>query len=130
MRNGSTNKNYLVANLASNGQKVGFVDFNDVGGSYGVGHAVMSEQVAVTLSDVAGQYFYKSTAGTTGLTTISSSLTTGDGLTIALNDPWIGMGKTSAAGGQGYGIMAGTGVYAYRNPATFRGYFELGMRKQ
>jgi len=40
------------------------------------------------------------------------------------------MDKTSAAGGQGYGIMAGTGVYAYRNPGEFWGYFELGIRKQ
>jgi len=129
LQTGSTSKNYTVANLAPNGQKVGFVDFNDSGGPYGVGQLVISQQAAATAADIAGQYFYKSTAWSTGLTTIFSNLTTADGLTITLNDPWIGMHKTSAAGGQAYGVIW-AGVYAYRNPGEFGGYFELGIRKQ
>jgi hypothetical protein len=39
------------------------------------------------------------------------------------------MVKTNSPGGQGYGILAGTGVYAYRNPMNGSGYFEVGMRK-
>jgi len=70
LQTGSTSKNYFVATLARNGQKVGFVDFNDSGGQYGVGQMVMSQQAAATAADIAGQYFYKSTAGSTGLTTI------------------------------------------------------------
>jgi|GEM_PF-1099814 len=53
-RTGSTSRNYTVANLAPNGQKVGFVDFNDSGGKYGVGQMVMSQQAAATAAYIDG----------------------------------------------------------------------------
>lgn len=128
VRAGSTNKNYMVSFRSSNNQKVGFLDFNDLGG-YGYGQAVASQQISPSLSDIVGDYFAQTTLGTAGLFSINSNSTTSTGLTITRDSPWTGMAKTSALGGQGYGILAGTGVYAYRDPARAAGYFEIGMRK-
>ena len=88
-----------------------------------------SEQVSPAISDVAGDYIAQTTLGGVGSFTINSDSTTSTGLTITRDSPWTGMAKTSASGGQGYGILAGTGVYAYRNPSVAQAYFEIGMRK-
>ncbi len=128
VRSGSVNKNYMVAFKSSNNQKVGFLDFNDSGG-YGFGQAVASEQISPSMSDIVGDYFAQTTLGTAGIFSINSNSTTSTGLTITRDTPWTGMARTSATGGQGYGILAGTGVYAYRDPNVAAGYFEIGMRK-
>jgi len=130
VRTGAANKSHMAALKSSNNQRVGFLDFNDGGaGGYGYGLAVASEQTSPAISDVAGEYIAHTTAGTSGAFTIYSDSTTSHGLTITRDSPWTGIARTSSVGGQGYGILAGTGVYAYRNPQNGSGYFEIGMRK-
>lgn len=131
VRTGSANHNYMLAFQATNGQKVAVVDFGDFGG-YGYGQAIAAEQFAPTMADVAGTYIYKNTVGTTGRVTIaaqSATIGTAGSLTLTANNPWTGIVHTNSSGGNGYGILAGSGVYAYRDPAVAAGYFELGMRR-
>lgn len=128
VRTGSANKSYMLAFKAPNNQRVGILDFNDSAG-YGFGQAVASEQISPSISDVAGDYIAQNTRGAVGTFTIKSDSTTSTGLTITRDSPWVGMARTSAFGGQGYGILAGTGVYAYRDPSVSQPYFEIGMRK-
>ncbi len=128
IRTGSTNESYMVGFKSSNGQKVGYLDLNDLGG-YGFGQAIMSEQVNTSISDVVGKYVAHSTYGGVGTVDILANSTTSNGNTLSANTPWLGMVKTSAAGGEGFGILAGTGVYAYRDPQLGSGYFEIGMRQ-
>lgn len=71
--------------------------------------------------------------GTTGVVTLNSNDTTSSGLTIAENAPWSGLATvTGGSYGTGYGMIAGNGVYVYRNP-TIPGraaYLELGLKIQ
>jgi hypothetical protein len=128
VRTGSANKNFMVAFVAPNNQKVGLLDFNDLGG-YGYGQAVAAQQIANVIGDVAGTYIAHSTTGGAGTVELSTNYTTSSGYTITPDTPWLGMAKTSSTGGNGYGILAGTGVYVYRDPNISSGYFEVGMRK-
>ena len=115
---------------SSNNQRVRFLEFNDGGpGGFGYGHAVASEQISPSISDVAGEYIALMTAGTSGRVTINCDSLTSTGLTITRDFPWAGMAKSGSVGGQGYEILAGMGVRAYCNPQSGSGYFEIGIRK-
>jgi hypothetical protein len=54
-------------------------------------------------------------------------------LTIAQNSPWDGIATVSGGGiGNGYGMIAGNGVYVYRNPNVpgKAAYLEIGLKIQ
>ena len=130
----STYFNYLVAFTSPNGQKVGWIDFNDPT-VFKYGQAVISEKKRITSgSGIDGKYFAKNTLGQSGelslitnnanseVTAKSASGTT----TIATgNQPWDGLAAVSQNGG--YGLMAGNGVYALMKPNSY--YFEVGVQK-
>lgn len=126
--------NYLVAFTSPNGQKVGWIDFND-STAFKYGQTVISEKKRITSgSGVDGRYFAMNTYGQSGelsLTTNNANLQvtarTASGSTFnALgNQPWDGFAKTPS--GDGYGLMAGNGVYAFIKPNSY--YFEVGVQK-
>jgi hypothetical protein len=122
--------NYMLAFTAPNGQKVGLIDFNDPS-HFGYGQAVVSSIAATTNDSVAGRYAYSNVYGSSGIVTLNSNGTTSTGLTVAGNTPWTGIATvTGGSAGTGYGMLAGNGVYVYRNP-TIPGqsaYFEVGLR--
>lgn len=122
--------NYLLAFNAPNGQKVAFLDFNDAS-IFGYGQAILSTQAATSASELAGNYAWSNDYGASGVTTLNSNDTTSQGLAITENAPWTGMATVTGGGmGTGYGMIAGNGVYVYRNP-TISGrsaYFELGLK--
>jgi hypothetical protein len=126
---GSTT-NYMVAFRAPNGQKVGFVDFND-SLVYGYGQAVISTLESSSSADVVGNYAWSNDYGDSGLVTINPNSTTSGGLAITPNSPWNGISTVTGGGsGTGYGMLAGNGVYVYRNPTIVGApaYFEVGLR--
>jgi hypothetical protein len=126
----SANTNYFLAFKAPNGQKVALVDFNDPV-VYGYGQAIMSTQAATTASGNSGNYVYSSNRGTSGLVTVNPNSTTSNGQAITQNAPWNGIATiTGGSYGTGYGLLAGNGVYVYRNP-TIPGtpsYMEIGLK--
>jgi hypothetical protein len=136
IRTGSSNKNYLLAFTAPNGQKVLVIDFNDVGG-YGYGHAVASTQPTVNFvsGDANGTWIAHGNNNTSGSVTISgtsftSSYTNGTNSgTFTLNSPWIGFVRAAGLTDTGYALLAGTGVYVYRSNTANNPYYEIGMLK-
>jgi hypothetical protein len=126
----SANTNYFLAFKAPNGQKVALVDFNDPV-VYGYGQAIMSTQASTTSPENAGNYIYSSDRGTSGLVTINPNSTTSNGQVITQNTPWNGIATiTGGSYGTGYGLLAGNGLYVYRNP-TIPGtpsYMEIGLK--
>lgn len=125
-----SNTNYMLAFTAPNGQKVGVIDFND-STVFGYGNAVISTLTATSAASVAGNYVWSNDYGTSGLVTLNSNLTTSTGLTIAQNSPWAGIATVSGGGvGNGYGMIAGNGVYVYRNSTipSQPAYYEIGLR--
>lgn len=128
---GSTN-NYLLAFTAPNGQNVAIIDMND-NLVYGYGQAVMSTEAATTSAGMAGNYAWSNDYGQSGIATINADGTTSSGTSITQNTPWNGIGTVTGGGvGTGYGIVAGNGVYVYRN-ANIPGksaYFEIGLKIQ
>lgn len=124
--------NYFLAFQAPNGQKIAIVDFNDAT-VYGYGHTIASTLVATNTADVAGTYLWTNDYGQAGTVTLNSNNTTSTGLTIAQNSPWDGIATVSGGGiGNGYGMIAGNGVYVYRNPNVVgkAAYFEVGLKIQ
>ncbi len=122
--------NYMVAFRAPNGQKVGFLDFND-SIRYGYGQAIISNVVDITPADVAGTYIASDDYGGTGTVTVNANLTTSFGETITYNQPWAGISTISSnTYGDGYSILAGNGVYVYRNPniPNRSAYYQIGLR--
>ena len=122
--------NYMVAFRSPNGQKVGFLDFNDAT-VYGYGQAVISDVVSVVGSDVAGTYVATSVYGGTGTVTLNANQTTSSGQNVTYNQPWTGMATvTGGSVGTGYALLAGNGVYVYRNPTipNQSAYYEIGLR--
>jgi hypothetical protein len=126
--------NYLVAFTSPNGQKVGWIDFNDPT-VFKYGQAVISQKQRISSgSGIDGRYFAMNTYGQSGelslstntanfqitATTASGSINTATG-----NQPWDGFAKTPS--GDGYGLMAGNGVYAYIKPNSY--YLEIGVQK-
>jgi len=124
--------NYLLAFSAPNGQKVAILDFNDAT-VFGYGQAILSTQVTTAASDLAGNYLWANDYGSSGVVTLNSNDTTSSGLTIAENSPWSGLATVTGGGnGTGYGMIAGNGVYVYRNPNIVgrAAYLELGLKIQ
>ena len=122
--------NYLLAFTAPNGQNVGIIDFND-SSIYGYGQSIMSTEVASTSAALAGNYAWSNDYGQSGLVTVNSNSTTSTGLNISVNSPWNGIATiTGGSYGTGYGIIAGTGVYVYRNPTVSAPYYEIGLKVQ
>jgi len=124
--------NYFLAFKAPNGQKVGIIDFND-SVVYGYGQGIGSSRVATTTSDTPGTYVWSNSYGSSGTVIVKSDNTTDSGLTITQNSPWDGIATVSGGGvGNGYAVLAGNGVYAYRNPNVPNrpAYFEVGMKLQ
>lgn len=135
-RAGSSNKNYLLAFTAPNGQKVLVIDFNDAGG-YGYGHAIASTQPTVNFAsgDANGTWIAHGNNNTSGAVTISgtsytSSFTNGTNSgNFTLNSPWIGFVRATGSTDTGYALLAGTGVYVYRSNTVNNPYYEIGMLK-
>jgi len=137
IRTGSTVSNYLLAYDGGNGQIVLLIDTNDQGG-YGYGHAVASTQVAV--SSASGTYYKTSNNGRAGTIVPSSSTYSGsytlsgvtysESGTLSYNSPWNGFvtATNSSTGSVGTAIVAGTGVYAYRNNEANSTYWEVGIK--
>jgi hypothetical protein len=124
--------NYFLAFQAPNGQKIAIIDFNDAT-VYGYGHTVASTLVATSTADVVGTYLWTNDYGQSGVVTLNANNTTSTGLTITQNSPWDGIATVSGGGiGNGYGMIAGNGVYVYRNPNVVgkAAYFELGLKIQ
>ena len=135
-RTGSTASNYLLAYDGGNSQVVLLIDTNDSGG-YGYGHAVASTQVAV--SSASGTYYKTANDGRAGTVVPSSSTYSGsytlsgvsysESGTLSYNSPWNGfVTATNSSGSVGTAIVAGTGVYAYRNNAANSTYWEVGIK--
>ena len=132
--NNSTYVNYLVAFTSPNGQKVGWIDFNDPT-AFKYGQTVISEKKRITSgSGVDGRYFAMNTYGQSGELSLSTNTAnfqitatsaSGSINTATGNQPWDGFAKTPS--GDGYGLMAGNGVYAYIKPSSY--YFEIGVQK-
>ena len=118
IKDGSVNENYLVAFKSPNGQKVGFIDFNDQGG-YGFGQATISEKIALTPTDRdnnVGKWFLANISpggnGGTQVVTVASDGTPSSGGTFSPNTPWDGF-ITNSNDPNGKFIMAGNGVFIY-----------------
>ena len=126
----SSNFNYLVAFTSPNGQKVGWIDFNDPT-VFKYGQAVISEKKVITSgAGIDGNYFYKNTLGGTGSVALSSNtntlqVTTSSGVVATANQPWDGFAKST----NGFGLMAGNGVYVYIDPTISNSYYEIGIQK-
>jgi hypothetical protein len=122
--------NYFLAFTAPNGQNVGVIDFNDTT-VYGYGQAIMSSEVATTTAGLTGNYVWSNDYGQSGVVTLNPNSTTSSGLAIAQNSPWTGISTvTGGSNGTGYGMIAGNGVYVYRNPNISAAYFEVGLKVQ
>lgn len=126
----STFNNYMLAFQAPNGQKVGWLDFNDAT-VFGYGQGVVSQRTTLnTYSGIDGSYFYKNTIGTSGSVTLSANantqqITGSSGIVVAGNQPWAGFGKSAT----GYGLMAGNGIYVYMDHGISNAYYEIGIQK-
>lgn len=127
IRTGSININYFLAFAAPNGQKVLILDLNDPGG-YGYGFIVMSTQATYVQNLIDGMWYFQTNSGQAGSLTVAGSniaSSLGNNVSATFDSPWTGLAAISSGG---YGLLAGTGAYAYVNPA-FPGYLELGMKR-
>lgn len=127
VRTGSTNVSHFIGFTAPNGQKVGVIDFNDPG-FYGYGQGIVSSNTsAMAAADVYGTYFAKNSVGGNAVFSVDAGGSHFGGSTVGVtyNAPWRGMATTSNGG---TAMMAGNGVYAYRNPYMGYSYFEIGAR--
>lgn len=121
--------NYFIAFKAPNGQTVGIVDFND-NLVYGYGQGVFSTKAPTTNPDVAGNYAWSNVYGQSGVVSINANGTTNTGLSLTPNAPWSGITTVAGGTGTGYGMIAGNGVYVYRNSTISAPYFEVGLKVQ
>ena len=136
VRTGSSNKNYLLAFTASNGQNVLVIDFNDAGG-YGYGHGIASTQptASYVTGDANGTWIFNSNNGNSGATSISgasySTISSGgtNSGTLTFDNPWSGLVRAVGLTDTGYAILAGTGVYVYRSNTSTNPYYEVGIRQ-
>jgi hypothetical protein len=140
-----TNSAWIFGYTAANGKKVAVIDFNDATtGGYGYGQAILTSQVTVSASDIAGNYSLfnlidgdKTTSiqatGSYSTSIISTGSPTGS---INANVPWPGMINWADTGGtsNGYALIAGTGIFASQMavaPGTYlytNKWFEFGMK--
>ena len=118
VRTGATAKSYMVALKAPNGQKAGFLDFNDPGG-YGYGQASLATKVPFVPEDRqinAGRWFMSNLAtGLSGTITVNADGSTSEGPVPTPNQPWDGF-VTHADGG--VSALAGTGLFFYTKPGN------------
>lgn len=130
---GATNIGTAIM-LNSGAQNVVVLDLKDTrAGGFGVGILVGSSQQSMTTAQTNGTWFSVSTTGHYASISVSGgqfSYLTIDGvtqnslppLTLTFNTPWTGMATTPNGG---YGLLAGTGVYAYEQS---NGYAEIGLK--
>ncbi len=118
IRTGSSQENFMVAFTSTGGQKVAYLDFNDLGG-YGFGQATLSEKQALTVADRArnvGDWFLVSLApganSTSLVVTANADGTVSTGGSMLPNQPWDGFVENSIDK-NGKWIMAGSGVFSY-----------------
>jgi hypothetical protein len=120
MRSGSTSKSYMVTQKAPNGQKVGFLDFNDPGG-YGYGQASMSTKITFTPDDLTknlGDWVMVNIQGELQRFTMNPDGSTSLGNSGTPNQPWDGMvrftdGTTGAQSGNGLSVLGNPGQKKY-----------------
>ena len=117
-RTGSTNESYMAAFTASNGQKVAYLDFNDLGG-YGYGQATVSERVTLSkegLASSAGNWFLVNLGpggnASSAIVTANADGTISTGGAMVLNSPWAGF-VANTQDPRGMWILAGSGVFTY-----------------
>jgi hypothetical protein len=126
----NTADNFFIAFKAPNGQKIGWIDFNDPV-YFGFGQGVISQKTTIRSGEgIDGDYFYKNTLGQTGSVTLASNnstlqVSTSTGVVATANQPWAGFSKSQT----GYGLMAGNGVYVYMDPGISTYYYEIGIQK-
>lgn len=118
--------------LSSGGQKVVFIDLKDTRiGGFGVGLLVGSSQQSITTAQTNGTWVASSTTGLNATFTASGNLLNYQTIngapstatsTFTSNTPWAGIATTPSGG---YGLLAGSGVYAYENAG---GYAEIGVK--
>jgi hypothetical protein len=139
-----TNSAWIFGYTAANGKKVAVIDFNDANpAGYGYGQAILTTQVPVAPSDIAGNYSLFNLIDGDKTTSIqgtgySSSITsTGSPIGIInLNFPWTGMinWADSTNTSNGYALIAGTGIFASQmavapSPYLYTNkWFEFGMK--
>ena len=139
----AANSAWIFAYTGANGQKVAVIDFNDAGsGGYGYGQAILTSQIIVSASDIAGNYSLfnliegdKTTSiqGTSYSSVASGVSSTGS---INPNSPWTGMTSWADAVGStnGNALITGTGVFVSQMavaPGSYTSvnkWFEFGMK--
>jgi hypothetical protein len=135
IRTGSSQENFMVAFTSTGGQKVAYIDFNDLGG-YGFGQATLSEKQALTVADRTrgvGDWFMVSLApgadSTSLVVTANADGTVSSGGSMLPNQPWDGFIKNSSDT-NGMWIMAGSGVFTYGgwNDSSGRAKYIIGMK--
>lgn len=139
-----TNSAWIFGYTAANGKKVAVIDFNDATtGGYGYGQAILTSQVTVAPSDIAGNYSLfnlidrDKTTSIQGTGYSTSIISTGSPTgSINANVPWTGMINWADSGGtsNGYALISGTGIFASQMavaPGTYlytNKWFEFGMK--
>jgi hypothetical protein len=142
----ATSSAWIFGYTAANGNKVAVIDFNDSSpGGYGYGQAILTTQVPVAPSDIAGNYALfnlidgdKTTSiqGTGYSSSISITPTVSPIGILNPNVPWQGMINWADSGGtsDGYAVIAGTGIFASQMAVAPGAYlytnkwFEFGMK--
>ena len=111
------------------------IDTNDSGG-YGYGHVIASTQELISINDADGIYTEHGNSGQVGTTTVTGTSFTSQQVdyrnvkintsgTAQYNIPWAGLVTTSS---DGTGMLAGSGVYAYRDNNIHSNYYAVGLR--
>jgi len=151
IKNGSSNVSYVLAFLAPNNEKVIIGDLNDPvisGVGYGYGQFVGSSQPATALtsaqfsSQANGTWFYHDiysdighpysvgvTSGTHVINGTSYTNTDGSTGTTTINAPWAGFVTTTQSNSSGTSLLAGTGVYVWRNNDSRVDEYQVGMHQ-
>jgi len=147
---GTTTPNYFLAFTAPNGENVVIGDLNDPV-EYGYGQFVGSTQPATDISNAQwssqamGTWYYHDIYADANRPSASASLTSGahvissdgkftnpDGTsgTVQINSPWAGFVSTSQTGSiTGTSLLAGTGVYVWRNNSSRVYGYQVGLHK-
>jgi hypothetical protein len=147
---GTTTPNYFLAFIAPNGENVVIGDLNDPV-EYGYGQFIGSAQPAADITNAEwsiqamGTWYYQDIYADANHPTASASLTSGahvissdgkftnpDGTsgTVQINSPWAGFVSTSQTGSiTGTSLLAGTGVYVWRNNSSRVYGYQVGLHK-
>lgn len=115
--------------LNSSGQNVVMLDLSNA--SNGLGLLFGSSQQTISTAQTNGTWVAASTTGLNATFTASGNLISYQTIngtpststsTFTSDSPWTGIATTASGG---YGLLAGTGVYAYQNTG---GYAEIGVK--